>query len=325
MSNRDHCQLRTAALVALLFLPLCSHGEAQQTRETVSFAREYRGKPIQVTGQLLLPGGTGKVPAMVIQHGSGGVKEAHEFRYAREMVAMDVAALVLDAFKPRGITSTVNDQSAVTDQEMTDDAFAALKALAAHPRIDSARIGIFGFSKGGSVALLTAHERRARGALPSGLRFALHVPFYPPCGIQYFQPKTTGAPIYMLIGGADTYVGVTPCTEYADKLKAEGARIEVKIYPGAQHGYDGDLAFKNAKGENYSRCIFEQQPDGSWKERTSGQATTDQQGRRIEAGFKSAVAACRTYGISGGPNAAARAASMSDLKATVRRHLLDGK
>ena len=141
------------------------------------------------------------------------------------------------------------------------------------------------------------------------------------------QPKTTGAPIYMLIGGADTYVGVTPCTEYADKLKAEGANIEVKIYPGAQHGYDADVTYKGPgpKAENYSHCIFEQQPDGSWKERTSGQTTTDQQGRRIEAGFKSAIAACRTYGASGGPNAAARAASMTDLKAAVRRHLLDGK
>ena len=53
--------------------------------------------------------------------------------------------------------------------------------------------------------------------------------------------------------------------------------------------------------------------------------TNDAQGKRIEAGYKAALAACRTLGVSGGPNAAAKTASMSELRAAVRQHLLDGK
>ena len=315
----------SAVITAFLMLQP-SLAVAQQTSETLTFARDHRGKPIQVPGQLLLPAGSGKVPAMVIHHGSGGVSEAREHRYARELVGMGMAALVIDSFKPRGISTTVSNQDAVSSLEMTDDAFAALKALAGHPRIDAAKIGIVGFSKGGTVALLSAHERRAeRAGLPSGLRFALHVPVYPACGSHYLRPKTSGAPLYMLIGAADTYAGVAPCTEYAEKLRAEGAKVEVKVYAGAPHGFDGDRAYNVATGENWSRCIFEEQADGTWKERVSGQITNDQQGRRIEVGLKSALAACRMRGVSGGPNAAAKAAAMNDLKEAVRRHLLGGR
>ena len=261
---------------------------------------------------------------MIVHHGSGGISDARERRYARELVKMGVAALVLDSFTGRGVTSTVRNQSAVSTNDMLGDAFAALKILAGHARIDGARVGIMGFSKGGSVALLAAHEVRAAPALPAGLRFALHVPFYPACVTQHYKPKTTGAPIYLLLGGADTYVGVTPCRDYAAALKAEGARIETIVFQGAMHGFDGGgSAYQNPRGENYSRCIFAQQPDGSWRERVSGAITNDASGKLIEAGQKEALAKCRTFGVSGGPNAAAKAKALTDLKAYVQRHLLE--
>lgn len=312
-----------SALILLFPLFVAGTAIAQQKQETIVLERDFRGRPIQVSGQLLLPPGSGKVPATVIVHGSGGVTDAREFRYAREMVAMGVAALVIDAFKPRSIGNTVADQDLVSSAEIAQDAFAALKALAAHPRIDPAKIGIFGFSKGGTVSLLTAHDRHlARAKLPAGMKFALHIPFYPACTTQYARRKTTNVPILMLIGGADTYAGVKPCTDYAEKLKKDGAKIEVKIYPDAPHGFDTDTAYNNPKGENWSRCIFDEQPDGSFKELTSGIITDDTSGRRIEAARQKALSICRSYGITGGPNAAARSASMNDLKAAVRRDLL---
>ena len=246
-------------------------------------------------------------------------------RYARELVQLGLATFVIDSFKPRGITSTVQDQSSVTANEMLADAFAALQALAAHPRIDGRRIGITGFSKGGTVALLAAHETRAARALPAGLRFALHVPFYPWCGTQHYKPKTTGAPIYMLLGAADTYAGVEPCQRYAEMLKAQGATIEVVVYPDAAHGFDGGRAYQVARGENMSRCVFVQQADGSWTETLSGITTNDSKGQRIEDAYRQALAHCRTYGVSGGPNEAARAKSMQALKTYVQRHLMQGR
>ena len=312
-------------LLVLLLAGAASPSAAQEGREVLTFARQHRGKTITVGGDLLLPAGTNKVPALLIHHGSGGVTADRERRYASELVKLGVATFVIDSFKPRGVTSTVQDQAAVTTNEMLADAFAALKALAAHPRIDGSHIGITGFSKGGSVALLAAHETRAASALPEGLRFALHVPFYPWCGTQHYKPKMTGAPIYMLLGGADIYAGMGPCQRYAEKLKAEGAPVEVVVYPGAQHGFDGGRVYRVARGENYSRCVFEQQPDGTWKEASSGITTNDSKGQRIEHAYRRALAECRTYGVSGGPNEAARAQSMQALKTYVQRHLIEGR
>jgi dienelactone hydrolase len=309
-------------LVLIVWAPPAA--AAQGTTERITLPREHRGKPVTITGELLLPPGTGKVPAMIIHHGSGGVSAEREGRYAREMVRLGVAALVVDSFKGRGIASTVENQAAVSSTEMLGDAFAALKALGSHARIDSRRVGIVGFSKGGTVALLAAHEARAERALPAGLRFALHVPFYPSCVTQHYKPKSTGAPIHLLLGGADTYAGVAPCQDYAAALKAEGAPIEVTVYPGAPHGFDGGRAYSLPKGENWSRCVFVEQADGFWKECVSGLTTNDPKGRPIEDTYRKAVAACRTSGVSGGPNVAARAKSLAALKGYVQKHLIEG-
>jgi dienelactone hydrolase len=317
---------RCCLLASLLLVLLPTPAAAQDARERLSFARDHRGKKVTITADLLLPAGTAKVPAMVIHHGSGGVRAEREGRYAREMVGLGVAALILDSFKGRGIASTVQDQARVSSAEMADDAFAALKALADHPRIDGKRVGLIGFSKGATAALLAAHETRAERALPPGLRFALHVLLYPWCGSHYYKPKSTGAPVYMLLGSADTYIGVAPCQEYAAALKAEGAQVEVVVYPGAGHGFDaGRAPYFDPRGENQSRCVFVQQPDRTSKERTSGLTTNDAQGRPIPAVYKRALAACRTYGVSGGPNEAAKAKAMAALRRYVQRHLLDAR
>lgn len=309
------------AMLALVGLSV--QVRAQDTSERLAIAQTFKGKTITITGELTLPPGGAKVPAMIVHHGSGGISDTRERRYAREFVKLGVAALVLDSFTGRGVKSTVRDQAAVSSNDMLGDAFAALKALAKHARIDAGRVGIVGFSKGGSVALLAAHEIRAAQALPAGLRFALHVPFYPACVSHYYKPKTTGAPIYMLIGSADTYVGVAPCREYAAALKAEGARIETVLYEGAMHGFDGGAAYQDPNGENYSRCVFVQQADRSWKERFSGLATNDASGKQIQPAYKQALAKCKTLGVRGGPDPAARSKAMTDLKTYVQRHLLE--
>lgn len=316
-----------AALSLLLAMPGLSVGlqfpaAAEEAREPIKLARQHRGTAIDLTAILVLPAGTARVPAIVIHHGSGGVSEAREWHYAREMVKLGVAALVIDSFTARGVQSTVRDQSTVTAVDMMGDAFAALARLAAHPRIDARRIGIVGFSKGGTVAVQTALTRRAARALPEGPRFALHVAFYPGCSSQDYQPRTTGAPLLMLLGGADTYVGVAPCTEYADRIRSAGGSAEVKIYPKARHGFDGERDYSDDKGENWSGCLFEEQADGSWKERKSGKVTFAN-GRQIEDAHRAALVACRRLGVSGGPDRSAKAAAMADLTAAVRRHLID--
>ena len=311
--------LRTlAAAVALL---TAGSAIAQQS-ETISFESRQKGKPVQIPATIYWPAKPGPVAAVVIHHGSGGLGD-RERRYAREMVAMGAAAVVIDSFKPRGVASTVQDQSAVTGQDFNLDALGALKALGGNARIDRLKIGITGFSKGGTSALMAAHERQVVAAgVPAGLRYALHVPFYPSCSVQYYQPRTTGAPIYMLLGGADTYVGFEPCQTYGEALRAAGGRVEVKVFPNAMHDFDGGRAWFNRQGENYVNCVFQQQANGSWVERKSGVMTIGADGKPIAGAAARAAAGCRTLGVSGGVNDDAARQSMEDLKGYVRRYLL---
>jgi dienelactone hydrolase len=315
--------MRRAALAAAFTLLACASAQAQQ-RESISFESRQKGQPVQVMAEIYWPAAAGPVPALVIHHGSGGVGE-RESRFAREMVAMGVAAVVIDSFRPRGVSSTVQDQSAVNGQDFNFDALMALKALGGNSRINRTRIGITGFSKGGTSSLMAALEAQVVAAgIPAGLRYALHVPFYPSCSTQYSRLQTTGAPVYMLLGGADTYAGVEPCQTYGNALRAAGGRVEVTVFPNAPHGFDGGRPYFDPRGENYAKCVFQQQADRSWIERASGVMTIGTDGRPIQGALAKALAVCRTLGTSGGPNDAAAKQSMDDLKGYVRRHLLGG-
>lgn len=295
-----------------------------QTKDILEFTSPSRNGPVTVKAELFLPEGiSGKMPAMVIHHGSGGVSNTREYAYAREFTKMGVASIIPDSFTPRGVKSTVEDQTTVSTNDMIADAFGALKMAAAHPRIDPARIGITGFSKGGSVAMRTGLQIMVqRHVLPNasgGPRFALHVPFYAGCDNIYLNMRTTGAPMLVLIGGADTYVGPERCVFAVERMRAAGSAVDMVIYPNAQHGWDGvGRPWSYPNGENYSKCTYVEQPDRSWVEQASGLTTTGSDGKAIIDTARKALAACKTLGVSGAPDEDVKAKSLEALKGAMR-------
>lgn len=311
----------TAIVSAFALLPLVAPVEAPaQTKEILEFTSTSRNGPVTVKAELFLPDGVaGRMPAMVIHHGSGGVTNTREYAYARDFTKMGVASIIPDSFTPRGVKATVEDQSAVSTNDMLADAFGALKLAAAHPRIDPARIGITGFSKGGSVAMRSGLEVMANRHAKDGPRFALHVPFYAGCDAIYHNMRTTGAPMLVLIGGADTYVGPERCVFAVERMRAAGSKVDMVVYPNAQHGWDGTgKAWSYPNGENFSKCVYVEQPDRSWVEQTSGLTTIGRDGKTIPDAAQKALAGCKTFGVSGGPDAEAKEKSLAALKDAMR-------
>ncbi|HXU43407.1 MAG TPA: dienelactone hydrolase family protein [Burkholderiales bacterium] len=215
----------------------------------------------EIAGILHFPEQPGRHPAIVIVHGSAGVAEAREGFWARELAAFGMVTLVTDSFAPRGVDSTTDDQSRVTTTQMLRDAFAALAFLAAREEVDEKRIAIMGMSKGGSVALLAVDRQAQRG----GRAFAAHLPLYPACALQYRNPHPT-APVLMLIGEKDSYTGVKLCAAYAERLRAAGGQVQLKTYPGAHHGFDGDTMnpreFYLPRAQTYRDCVILIEDDG---------------------------------------------------------------
>jgi dienelactone hydrolase len=201
---------------------------------------------------------------------------------------------------------------------MLGDAAAALKAIAAHPKIDRDRIGLIGFSKGGTVAVKAALRRYNASAAKDDAHFSVLIALYPWCGDMPMDFTPAGAPLTMLLGGDDTYVGTAACREYAKKFEAAGGKLTLRIYPGAKHDWDipGATSWTMRRAQNSSHCIYDEVQAGRWIERSSGQPVFVNGAPAPEA--KKARSHCRTIGASGGYDAATAKKSMQDINAAIR-------
>jgi dienelactone hydrolase len=267
-----------------------------------------------VFGTLSLPAGASKGPAMVIAHGSGGVMDARDFAWARRLNEIGIAAFVVDSFTPRDIRETATDQSQLNTIANVADALFALKLLATHPRIDSARIGIMGFSKGGQVTLWTALDTVRRGVIDGDLRFAVHAAFYPACNTQYVG-KPTGAPVAFMIGGSDDYTPPWACERYAAWFKTQGVPVTFTSYSGAYHGFDspGTPRLLNAL-QTARMCDAELDVDTMRMKRLDTNAALPNPAA-ISEYFKS----CVQRGATMGGDARALSKSADDLRALLRQ------
>lgn len=238
------------------------------------------GDAVQVVGHLFLPPGSQKVPAVVLVHGSGGIYKAQLDFWPKVFNAAGMAVFTLDMFGPRGVQSTADDQSQVPFAADTADAFAALKLLATHPRVDARRIAIMGFSRGGTAALRASVEKiMASQKLPEGLRYAAVIPTYAGgcAGVFRLVAKPgvfSKAPILFIHGDADDYTPIAPCQDYADKIGKAGTPVEFAVIEGAHHKFDSDdLKRYTLRGATRTRpeCPLEMDIDtGFMQDRTTG-------------------------------------------------------
>jgi dienelactone hydrolase len=199
---------------------------------------EMNGKPAIVAGQLRIPkAGTDKLPAIILVHGSGGLSASPD-EWARELNGLGVAVFILDSFAGRGIVSTVTDQTQLDHLAMMVDAYRALGVLAAHPRIDPARIAVIGFSKGAVAAVYSSNERFRKQFAPEGTGFAAHIGLYTPCNTAYRGDDKIAKPIRLYHGITDDWVSIEPCRALTARLKQAGADITLTEYPDSYHAYD---------------------------------------------------------------------------------------
>src|SRR5215213_11529915 len=73
-------------------------------------AGDANGPAVTVTGELRIAQGQGKLPVVVLVHGSGGMGPNIEM-WARELNAMGISSFALDGFTGRGLTSVNMDQA----------------------------------------------------------------------------------------------------------------------------------------------------------------------------------------------------------------------
>jgi len=217
------------------------------TPSDTDFLTATGGPEATIAGVLRLPHADGdRQPLAVLLHGSGGVITYVE-AWAQRLLALGWATFTVDSFSGRGLASVRDNQGALGRLVGVLDAYRALERLAAHPLIDTRRIVLIGFSRGGQGALYAALTRFQRQYLRGDARYAAHVAFYPNCCTRYLDDADVAAvPIRIHHGEADDLNPIGPCRDYVSRLQAAGADAQLHAYPDAHHVFDGEAYAKPA-------------------------------------------------------------------------------
>jgi dienelactone hydrolase len=274
--------LISAILVAFAAMPLAVRAEDAANKEIAArvelhaipsltlsdqqfLAGDANGKAVTVTGEFRIAQGAGKLPVVILIHGSGGMGPNIE-SWARDLNALGISTFALDGFTGRGLTSVNTDQALLGRLAFTLDAYRVLDMLAKHPRVDPARIVLMGFSRGGQGVLFASLKRFHQMWNKSGADFAAYVPFYPDCSTTYQSDTEVDRPIRIFHGTPDDYNPVASCKRYVERLRAAGRDVQLTEYPNAQHGFDNPLGTPapfTAKGAQTVRnCRIAEEPKG---------------------------------------------------------------
>ncbi|UPK24515.1 dienelactone hydrolase family protein [Bradyrhizobium sp. 195] len=199
------------------------------------------GKAVTVAGEFRVAQGTGKLPVVVLMHGSSGVGATTE-AWVHAFNAMGVSTFVIDGFTGRGLTVVGPNQALLGRLNLIVDIYRSLEILAKHPRVDPDRIVLMGFSRGGQATLYASLDRFHKLWNKSGIQFAAYIPFYPDCSTTYVgDSEVTARPIRIFHGTPDDYNPVKSCKAFVERLKTAGRDVVLTEYPDSAHGFDSGL------------------------------------------------------------------------------------
>ena len=269
----------------------------------------------QVYGILTKPDAVGIFPVIIGVAGSAGWGE-HHYGYLERYLEMDFAVFSLHSFKSRNVESTVGEQLTVTIPMMIHDAFMALKKLSEDENIDASRAGLTGWSLGGGVTLFSAWSP-IQEAISPDLKFAAHLPFYPPCMIMPEELRFNDVPIHILAGQLDDWVPAAACEELVEAANNSGYDINITVYSNASHSFDRTMeVVLDDYAYSFTDCRLKLTKDGVVR-MLNGFPLSSPALQKIGLGF------CADKGAHWGGNKLARENSSDFAKEFMKKHLLD--
>jgi len=218
------------------------------SQEIVHFPSLDAGRTV-LDGYLFRPPGAGPHPAVIGLHGCSGMMTRDggilpiEFAWAYRLNAEGYSVLLVDSFGPRqhGEMCSITGFNLSIYYDRPKDAYGALAWLQAQPDIRPDRIAALGWSQGGGVVLLSiGNHSLGRPAAMTSPDFRAAVAFYPASCRLDREPAdwTTAIPLLVLQGETDVWTPAASCQAFLGAAAARGAKVEMKVYPGAYHAFD---------------------------------------------------------------------------------------
>jgi dienelactone hydrolase len=249
-----------AALVVavLLAAPLPSTQGSEQTPRLrinhLAYPVDWNGKTIMIGARLQVPLGIGtKLPAVVLLHGTGGVRYTGVY-YAAALNRAGIATLEIDQWGGRGLPGGASSRPRNLTDNLPDIA-GAYRLLAARSEIDADRIGLMGSSMGGIETLLMMTRQNSDAVLGSEKHLRAAAALYPACWLYNHVPGAefsdlVDAPIRILVGTEDDYDGGADACEALLRELAPGdaAHLSLRVFRGTTHLFDifeGDYEYED--------------------------------------------------------------------------------
>ncbi len=211
------------------------------TPSTISqiYRDDWRIRPRKISGELSLPPGEGPFPAVILYHGHYHPDDLAPWfdELVPQLISANIATFVVDSFTGRKITDTAFFEARLPRAARLTDIFQALNMLAKLPEIDENRIGISGYSVGGTTAMLATDLRLLRTSLARGRSFTAALPVYPNCQVRFRSPDHSGVPMLLLLAANDDHSPTAFCEDYAADLATDGHAVSFKKYAAARHGW----------------------------------------------------------------------------------------
>jgi len=252
-------RLIATATVMVLLLPASAAPLSQPERVTFP-SQDGRTNLVGYVFKPTAPRG-GRAPAIVMMHGRAGAYSSlangrydantltrRHKEWGERWAAQGYLALLVDGFGPRGYPQgfpkgSYESRPAALDEVTVRprDAYGALAYLRSRSDVAGDRIGLMGWSNGGSATLASLSTKAPGIRQPSALTgFRAALAFYPGCGLrgQFETDYMPYAPVHIFQGTADEEVSASLCDQFVQRSRQKRADIAITLYPNATHDFD---------------------------------------------------------------------------------------
>ena len=209
------------------------------------------GNGDKIRGYLAHPAGSGRWPAVLVIHENRGLNPYIE-DVARRLAVAGFLALAPDGLTPLGGYPGNDDdgralQAKLDQAKLRTDMLNGARFIKNH-ELSTGKLGATGFCWGGGTTNFLA------AAMGSDLQAG--VPYYGVAAETASVPKIK-APLLAHLAEQDPRVNQTYPT-FEEELKKAGVPVEIRLYPGTQHGFHNDSTpryDKDAAERSWERTI----------------------------------------------------------------------
>jgi len=176
------------------------------------------------------------MPAVVALHGAGGNVSGME-RYAGALAAHGFAVYVLHFFDRTGTESADKPTIVRNFPLWMKTLWDAISFVETQPEVDRERIALLGFSLGAYLSL-------ANSAIDPRVKAVVEFFGGMPKEMNLFMRRL--CPVLILHGEEDSTIPVEEAYQLQKLLEKKKIPYEIKIYPGAGHGFEDETIWRDA-------------------------------------------------------------------------------